>query len=48
MIQELIRVGDEAAILIPEELIDNPGWKIGDNLSVEVNKELGIITIRAV
>jgi len=39
MAQKVLKVGDSAAVTIPKNSLEELGLKIGDKISVEVDKE---------
>jgi len=46
MTQKVVRVGNSAAVTIPKEFLDYTKLKIGDEVGVEVDKDLRIIRIK--
>ena len=46
MIQKLLRVGTSAAVTIPKKSLKELGLKIGDGVSVEVDKNRKIVSIQ--
>ena len=48
MIQKVLRVGTSAAVTIPKKSLAELGLKIGDSISLEINKGAGVVSIRPV
>ncbi len=48
MIQKVLKVGSSAAVTIPKKSLEELGIKIGDSISVDVNSEKGVMSLRAI
>lgn len=45
MTQKLLKVGDSAAVTIPKKSLEELGLKIGDSVSIEVDKQKRVVII---
>lgn len=45
MTQKVLKVGSSAAVTIPKDSLKELGLRIGDDVSVEVNKEKKSVTV---
>lgn len=46
MTQKVLKVGSSAAVTIPKKSLEELGLKIGDRVSVEINKKFKSVVIR--
>jgi len=46
MAQKVIKVGESAAVIIPKKSLKDLGLKIGDRVSVEIDKQNRAVTVR--
>ena len=46
MIQKLLRVGSSAAVTIPKKSLKELGLKIGDRVSVDIDKKNKVVRIK--
>lgn len=46
MIQKIIRVGNSAALTIPQGFLKKVGWKVGDELVVEGDSEMRVLVLK--
>lgn len=46
MIQKVIKVGDSAAVIIPKKSLKELGLRLGDEVSVEVDKKQRKVSIQ--
>ena len=46
MIQKIIKVGNSAAVTIPQEFLKKRGWRIGEKVDVDSDVEMGAMVIR--
>lgn len=47
MTQKLLQIGSSAGVTIPKKSLKDLGLKIGDEVSVEVDKEQGVVSVRS-
>ena len=47
MTQKVLKVGDSAAVTIPKKSLKDLGIKIGDEVSVEVDQQRKVVSIRS-
>jgi antitoxin component of MazEF toxin-antitoxin module len=48
MTQKVLKVGSSAAVTIPKDSLKELGLKIGDKVSVEVDKNRRVVSVRPV
>ena len=48
MAHKVLRVGSSAAVTIPKSLMEELGLKIGDMVTVEVDKKTGTVLVKPV
>lgn len=46
MAQKILKVGSSAAVTIPKRSLDELGLKVGDQVSLEIDKENKAVTIK--
>lgn len=46
MKQKIIKVGNSAAVTIPQEFLKKSGWRIGEKVEVESDSDMGVMVIR--
>lgn len=46
MIQKIIKVGNSAALTIPQSFIKKVGWKVGDELVVEGDVQTKLLLVK--
>ena len=46
MIQKVLKVGSSAAVTIPKKTLEELGWKVGDQVVVEIDKRKRVVLIR--
>ena len=46
MIQKVLKVGSSAAVTIPKKSLEELGLKIGDRVSVDIDKKHKVVTIK--
>ncbi len=47
MIQKLIRIGTSAAVIIPKKSLEELGFRIGDNVKVEIDEKNHQVNIKS-
>lgn len=48
MTQKVLKVGSSAAVTIPKKSLEELGLKIGDRVTVEIDRHKKVVAIRAV
>ena len=48
MAQKILKVGSSAAVTIPKASLEELGLKVGDRVSVEIDKKKRVVAIKAV
>lgn len=48
MTQKVLRVGSSAAVTIPKRSLEELGLKVGDKVTVEVDKRTGTVYVRPI
>ena len=46
MLQKIIKVGNSAALTIPQDFLKKAGWKVGDAIAVDADKTERVIFIK--
>lgn len=46
MIQKIIKISNRAAVIIPTEFLEELGIKVGDSVSITVDKKKRLIVIK--
>ncbi|KKW22702.1 MAG: hypothetical protein UY65_C0017G0004 [Parcubacteria group bacterium GW2011_GWA2_51_12] len=46
MTQKVLKVGDSAAVTIPKKSLEELGLKIGDRVSVEIDEQHKVVSIK--
>lgn len=46
MLQKIIKVGNSAALTIPQSFLKKVGWKVGDELVVEGDSEMRVLVLK--
>ena len=47
MVQKVLKVGSSAAVTIPKKSLEELGLKIGDRITVDIDKNRKIVSIKA-
>lgn len=47
MIQKIIRVGHSAAVTLPKEFLKTSGFRVGQEIALDYNGELGVVVIKS-
>lgn len=46
MIQKIIKVGNSAAVTLPKDFLKKSNFRIGQEVAVETNPEMGIVVVK--
>lgn len=46
MIQKIIKVGNSAAVTLPSDFLRDANFRIGQEVAVETNSELGVVVVK--